>query len=111
MSAGRKSRYIRGYILVTFIFQQEEDGRWAAHCKELGTATFGRSLREAQERLKDAVVCHLNTLEEVGERERFLAENHIKFLSVKPRFGTVNIQAPLDGRSYTFPHLQPLPAY
>jgi len=66
----------QGYVVLTLKFQKQ-GRRWTALCEELGTATFGRSLPEADQRLKEAVLLHLNTLEEVGERERFFKENKI----------------------------------
>ena len=67
-----------GYIRVTLKFIKEER-RWTAYCVELGTATFGKSIQEANERIKEAVLLHLNTLEDVGECERFLKECGVKF--------------------------------
>jgi len=100
---------ITGYIIVTFNIQQEDDV-WTAHCEELGTATFGHSREEALERLKEAVELHLNTLEDVGERERFFEENGIKTYTYKPRTKKVEITitAPLDRETFIQPHIQPL---
>ena len=72
---------IHGYIIITLEFSKV-GRRWTAYCEELGTATFGRSLNEAKERLCEAVVLHLNTLEDVGERERFFGDHDIKYSSV-----------------------------
>ena len=66
----------QGYVILTLKFQKQ-GRRWTALCEELGTATFGRSLPEADQRLKDAILLHLNTLEDVDERERFFKENKI----------------------------------
>jgi len=77
-----------GYIVVTAKFSKEGK-KWTAYCEELGTATFGRSLLEAQERLKEAVLLHLNALEDVGERERFFRENEVK-LNVHLSGGELN---------------------
>lgn len=74
---------IIGYIVLTFIFRQEEDV-WTGECKELGTATFGESFEEVQQHLAEAVELHLNTLEDVGERERLLREKGIKVRAKKP---------------------------
>lgn len=65
------------YVRLTTIFVQEEDGRWTAECKELGTATFGDTFEEAKKDLDEAIELHLNTLTEVGEIERFFRENGI----------------------------------
>ena len=99
---------IAGYIVVTVKFHKD-DKRWTAYCEELGTATFGRSLPEAQERPKEAVLLHLNTLEDVGERERFFRENNIHFHSRKPKkTEQVTIKVPLDRSAFIQSYIQPL---
>ena len=42
------------YVLLTLEFRKEGK-KWVAHCKELGTATFGYTLRDAEEKLKEAI--------------------------------------------------------
>ncbi|MCD5383928.1 hypothetical protein LR066_04125 [candidate division WOR-3 bacterium] len=96
-----------GYIIVTLEFYKE-GRRWTAYCRELGTATFGRSLPEAQIKIKEAVLLHLNTLEEVGERERFFREHNIPFYSRKPRSKGIDIKVSLDKPGYVQPYIQPL---
>jgi predicted RNase H-like HicB family nuclease len=59
------------YLPLTLEFQKQGK-RWTAYCDELGTATFGRSLFEAKCRLKEAILLHLDTLDDVGELNRFL---------------------------------------
>jgi len=73
-----------GYIVVTFKFRKEGN-IWAAFCEELGTATFGRSIPEAHKKLKEAVILHLSTLEDVGERERFLKNKMLHFILTSPK--------------------------
>ena len=73
-----------GYIVLTLAFKPE-GRRWVARCEELGTATFGRSLTEAEKRIKEAVLLHLSTLEDVGECTRFLMEHKVEFHRIKPR--------------------------
>jgi predicted RNase H-like HicB family nuclease len=96
------------YVVLTLEFRKI-DRRWTAYCKELGTATFGRSLPEADERIKEAVLLHLNTLEDVGERERFFREHNIKLHRDRPR---KNIRVCVSPGTNTFiePHVQRLPA-
>ena len=43
-----------GYVVLTMEFHKEGK-KWTAHCKELGTATFGYTLIDAEEKLKEAV--------------------------------------------------------
>lgn len=95
-----------GYVVLTFKFHKE-GRRWTAYCEELGTATFGRSLPEADRRLSEAVLLHLNTLEEVGERERFFKEYNIKYHHTKPD-KDILIRLPLQSDVFIHSHIQPL---
>lgn len=74
---------VKGYIVLTYKYQNE-DNKWVVTCLELGTSTFARTLLAAQNRIHDAVLCHLNTLEDVGERERFFKDNHITLFTGEP---------------------------
>ena len=98
----------KGYVVLTYEFGRE-GRRWTAHCKELGTATFGRSLPEAQSRLSEVVALHLNTLEVVGERESFFREHNIKFHETKPKSVMVSVVA--NNVSFVQPHIQRIPEY
>ena len=92
-----------GYVVVTLIFQKT-GRRWTARCEELGTATFGRSLPEADKKIKEAVLLHINTLEDVGERERFFRENNIQFRHTKPL--GVKVSASIDKDTFFQPYVQ-----
>ena len=71
------------FVVLTCIF--EKDGKWVtAECQELGTAAFGRNLNEAEKRLREAILLHLNTLENIGERARFFKEHKIKMYTDYP---------------------------
>ena len=72
------------------IFKQEEEV-WTAECKELGTAAFGDTFEEAKESIEEAIGLHLNTLEDVGECERFLAENNVPIYREIPEPETIEI--------------------
>lgn len=63
----------RGYITVTFRIH-EEDGQYVGRCVELGVSSCAKSLDKALKRAQEATMLYLNTLEEVGERERVFAE-------------------------------------
>lgn len=65
------------YIMLTFTIA-EEDGQFAARCKELGTASCGATLDEARENILDAVELHLGTLEELGDKARVFRERGIR---------------------------------
>ena len=95
------------YIIVTGVFRKE-GRRWLAECPELGTATFGRSLSEADSRLKEEIKLHLDTLEEVGETQRFFDENGITVQTEGPETATVCIEAPFEPDTFVRPLQTPL---
>ncbi|MDE0270437.1 MAG: hypothetical protein OXI70_02915 [Chloroflexota bacterium] len=73
------------YVAMTFEFQREGD-QWLGQCLELGTATFGDTVDEVADELADLVQLHLNSLEDVGERERFFERQEIPvFLDRTPQ--------------------------
>ena len=87
-----------GYVVLTLKFKKV-NRRWTAYCEELGTATFGRSLPEADKKLKEAVMLHINTLEEVGERHRFFEEHNIKYYHTRPK-EDITICLPLNREEF-----------
>ena len=99
---------LRGYITLTLQFEKE-GRRWVGVCEELGTSTYSRSLPETEKLLAEAVVLHLNTLEDVGERERFFKEHGIEIHNIKPRTETIKITTSRKNVYYR-PHIQKLPA-
>lgn len=113
MTAAKEKAVQRtGYIVLTYVYERE-GRRWVGRCEELGTAAFGRSLAEAQQRLTEAVLLHLNTLEDVGERERFFKENNIAFHAAEassrlPR--SVHLtKVPVAKGKFVQPHVHRLP--
>ena len=96
-----------GYIVLTYRFEKLPK-RWTANCEELGTATFGRSLPEAERKLDEAVWLHLSALEEVGERERFFKENGIKLYHAKPK--DILVSLPVKEAIFVHPHVQSITA-
>ena len=97
----------RGYVVLTLKFHKQ-GRRWTAICEELGTATFGRSLPEADQRLKEAVILHINTLEDVGERERFFKEHNIQLYRDKPR-EDITVCLPVNREVFVEPFIQAVP--
>jgi len=94
----------KGYIILTLEFEKK-GRRWVARCVELSTGTFGRSLSEAEKRIKEAVFLHLNTLEDVGECDRFLKEHNITFHHVKPK-SDIRIAKPVSTGTFVQPYIQ-----
>ena len=57
---------------IKLTYRLTQEGRtWLASCEEMGTSVFGRSEKDAMNKLEEAVECHLETLEELGELGRF----------------------------------------
>jgi predicted RNase H-like HicB family nuclease len=98
---------MRAYVVFTLKFKKE-GRKWVALCEELGTSTFAPTLLEAQKRIQDAVTCHLNALEEVGERVRFFSENNIKMVYIKPREITATFNCPKDRDTFAMPYIYPM---
>ena len=97
---------IVGYVILRFTYKKI-DRRWRAYCEELGTATFGRTLPEAKDRIKEAVLLHLNTLDDVGERDRFFKKHNIELHHTRPR-KTAKISVPISEDVYVQPYVQPI---
>ena len=95
------------YIVLSFKFKKE-DKRWTAYCEELGTATYANSLIEAQKRIKEAALLHLNTLEEVGECERFLKEHNIQVFKHKPKKDEITLKGPFSIDTFASPYIYPI---
>lgn len=88
-----------GYILLTIQFHQEKDKRWTAKCLELGTASFGNSLKDAQEKIMEAIDLHIETLEEEGELGKFFIKHKIKFYHERPKEACIPII-----KKFIYPH-------
>ena len=101
---------IKEYIIVTGVFRKE-GRRWLAECPELGTATFGRSVTQAGERLKEAILLQLITLADVGEVDRFFKEHGIETHAEVPTEGTITLEAPIETDTFVrpLPTLLPTP--
>lgn len=98
---------VAGYVVLTLKFRKI-GRRWNANCEEMGTATFGRSLPEADKKLKEAVFLHLNTLEDVGEHNRFFQKHNIKLYETKPG-KNFTVCLPLKESVFVQSHIQSIP--
>jgi predicted RNase H-like HicB family nuclease len=99
------SRTETGYIILTVVFKFEDEV-WTAECMELGTATFGETLQEAEQDMQEAILLHLNTLEAVGEREAFFREHDIKIHPVQPKH--MHIDLPFEPNIFVSQKIQPI---
>lgn len=70
--AGRtKSGAIVAHVELTGVMWREGE-TWISQCVEVDIASSGATPDEAQAELMDALCAYLNTLEELGEREKVL---------------------------------------
>lgn len=83
------------YVILTIIFNKEEDGCWIAECEELGTSTYAKTLEQAEKEITEMVELHLNALESAGERENFFKKHNIKLLKGRPET-TIRLNIPTD---------------
>lgn len=77
------------YIDLTVFFAHEVD-KITAECRELGTASFGNTIEEADEAITEAIGLHLNALDAHGELEQFCAEHGIRLYQTVRRWSLVN---------------------
>ena len=64
------------FILVTNKIIKE-DNSFVYTCLELGIVSQGDSIEEASNNLDEAILCYLNTLEDLGIREEIFREKNI----------------------------------
>jgi hypothetical protein len=98
-----------GFVVLTLVFRQE--GRvWTGECRELGTATYGRSLSRTHDELLEMVKDHLSVLEEVGERDRFFKQHDIQYYPSGSPLAEVQQSLPIDDEVYVHAHRIAIPA-
>lgn len=81
---GQRSQGATGLTVPLTIAIWREDDHWLSECVELGVGSFGSDPQDAAEQAMDAVCSYLNTLEELGERERVFAEKSISVYTGSP---------------------------
>jgi predicted RNase H-like HicB family nuclease len=75
-----------GYVVLTFKVYPEDDV-FVGECVELDVSNFGDTLEEALKATLNATELYLETLDEIGERERLFKERDIEFSSSEPDGG------------------------
>jgi hypothetical protein len=90
---------VEGFVILTMAFRQE-GRRWTGECLELGTATYGRTLKQASDELHELVTLHLNALEDVGEGDRFFREHGIRFYTDASTPADAAPRIPWDGDAF-----------
>ena len=72
-----------GYLLLLFRVS-EEDGQFVGLCEELGVSSCGDTLADALAATFEAAILYLNTLEQLGDRERVFKEKKLHLSSLVP---------------------------
>lgn len=88
------------YILLTVTFTEEEDKTWLAKCEELGTSTYGDNFEEVKNEIDELICLHLNSLEKLGERERFFKENNIKLYTTEYIPEKIKTKTPVNPKTF-----------
>ena len=100
MSAMTPKREI--FIIVTCNITKE-DNTYVAICPEFDIASQGKSVEEANNNVKDAILLYLNTIEELGTRKKIFKERKIKIYTDIPeiRKEKIPISKDFDHDSFT----------
>ena len=96
-----------GYVILTMRVR-EEDGRYVSECTELGIASFGDTIDQAFEAIRDATALYLNTLEDEGERDRVFAEAGIDIFLGPPPIKGRPVHLTARPREYVSPETLPI---
>lgn len=66
------------------VFKKEAEGGYSALCPELGVASQGETIEEAEYNLKEACELYIESAKEVGILDRVLEEAGIKNNEITP---------------------------
>lgn len=98
------------YVVLTGLIE-EDDGKYAASCKELDVVSSGETVEEAAHNLGDAVEAYLNAIEEMGLRDEIFEERGIEIKSARPSiFDCAELRLPRAGNIYIHPLIQEMEA-
>jgi len=86
------------YAMVTLAVHAEGE-QYVADCVELGTSSYGASVQEALDNVREATLLFLNTLDELGECERVLQEQGVAI--VDGGAARTRIECPPDSEVYS----------
>lgn len=83
------------FIVVTNKIVKEDD-MFVATCLELDVVSQGDTIEEASKNLDEAVLCYLNTLEDLKIREAIFKEKNIKLHYYPDTINNINIDIPVN---------------
>ncbi|GEM_PF-1099907 len=97
-----------GFVVLTLEFRKQGD-YWIGECRELGTATDGRSLERVERELSRLVLLHISGLEDIGERDRLFRERGITFYTDHPPKELEKALPVVNGGAETLVQLKSVP--
>jgi len=74
----------KSYIVVKHIIKKEKDC-YVATCPDFDITTQGKSIENADENLKEAVILYLETINQLGIREKVFKERNISLYNIKEK--------------------------
>ena len=80
MKKNRKKQY----IIVTHVIKKEDD-QYVATCPEFDVSSFGETVEEANDNLKEAISLYLEGIEELKVRDQIFKEKSITTYTSKPK--------------------------
>jgi len=80
MKKNRKKQY----IVVTHVIKKEND-RYVATCPEFDVSSFGETVEEANDNLKEAISLYLEGIEELKVRDQIFKEKSITTYINQPK--------------------------
>ena len=80
MKKNRKKQY----IIVTHVIKKEDD-QYVATCPEFDVSSFGETVEEANDNLKEAISLYLGGIEELKVRDQIFKEKSITTYTSKPK--------------------------
>ncbi len=74
-----------GYVVLRFrIYEDPETGLYQGECLDLDAASFGESVEEALDATMEATALYLETIDDLGERDRIFKERGIEIVTKEP---------------------------
>lgn len=86
------------YAMVTLAVYREGE-HYVADCLELGTSSFGASVQEALDSVREATLLYLSTLDELGECEQVLQKRGVAIIDGGA--ARTRIECPPDSQVYS----------
>ena len=79
-----KKNIKKQYIIVTHVIKKEDD-QYVATCPEFDVSSFGETVEEANDNLKEAISLYLEGIEELKVRDQIFKEKSITTYISQPK--------------------------